>query len=159
MKQPKLVLFGLILGALSLTLANCTEDEDPRFQDNPETGWVQFDGDNNTMKVKHKVGDTTCPQKIGKLMIFKNGVNDTGNNIPDIDSVSARINHASINGFFGTPGMTYFGFADSLNSVEIEFEFNCASAESVNTNVPLVFYRGEDSMGQQIVNLQVEVFD
>lgn len=89
----------------------CESDDDPRFQDSPETGWVQFNSASTTVAVNSRVSSVSV------LVTFTAPINlndlDVGFNIVNVDGVATDV--------VVSPG-TSLTILKNTNSALINFE-------------------------------------
>ncbi len=161
LKEPIMKLRNsvILLSVFAFGLMNCTQESDVIIggggggNDQPQTYLFVTD-----LAVNHKVGDTSCPQLMGMIEIAYGGINDKDNSIPDTDSVSVQNTHSSINGYFNTWGVLNASVDDTLQGFDpFTVEFNCAKAESVNSQITFSFFNNGMPVATESVGLKVTV--
>lgn len=96
MMNMKNILKTLVLGVLLVSMG-CENENDPRFQDNPETGWIQFASSSTTVAV------TSRTQPINIPVDFTAPIN--------LSTISVNY---SINNIAGDPNNVVTGLGDNI---------------------------------------------
>lgn len=90
-------LFKIFLLSILVFTVGCENEDDPRFQDNPETGWAQFASSSTTVAVTSRTGTVnipvnfTAPINLSDLTISFNVSDVTGTSANVIESLGSSI--------------------------------------------------------------------
>lgn len=122
-------IFKLFLLSFLVFAVGCENEDNPRFQDNPETGWIQFSRASTTVAVTSRTETITIPVDFTAPINF-----------------SALSVTYSVNNVAGVPGNVVTGLGTSVNIIG-------------NTNRALISLDPVDDAVQQLIDGGDVVFD